>query len=581
MLKLIREWLATKEAEQSLERTRLDVEGKQLRKLEEATNQITERPDTGGWQRGGFPWQDFHNPAERRSMVQQARTMFRFDPNARGVLSTLVYYIIGEGVKITPQSKDPRIHRLWREFWNSTRNRMPLRQAEIILRTLRDGEVFLQFYRTTAGEKNWKTTVRFRDPELCRTPAIEYGGTSGQASDGIKMRADDPETPETYFFQKMYNDPTQVDAVPAEDVLHIKIGSDSEQKRGESYIQPAMEMFGQYKEWLRYRIVLNKVRTALVLIKKINGGSTDVAAIQATIGASPTQKSGESKKRIPPPGTMITTNQGVDYDFKSANINASDAAEDGRSMKLSMAAGCNVPEYVFGDASNANYASTLIAESPFVKGIRFWQTFFEFHLKELFKQVVRSAVEAGKLTSPPEDDIFKVAEGEEQETPVQEAEVVPPKPVAKAGEEEGDETSEQPEDPTQEFSEFEAFWGCDVQWPEVVHREMDKTANAVINMVNAKLISEPTACSVLGYDYEEEVRKQQQVEDGAEHNPFKQGGMAFGDDADMDAEAQDIMKDLTPEESDKLMKSGDPKAMLKLVAEKKAAKKKKEVVPSA
>ncbi len=582
MIKLIKGWLETKEQEQALEKTRLQVEQKSLRRLEEATNLITERPDTGGWFRGG-EWQFKHDSSARQSMVSQARNMFRFDPNARGLLSTLVYYIIGEGVKITPQSKDPRIHRLWREFWNSSRNKMPLRQAEIILRTLRDGEVFLQFHQKNEdGSSNWKTTVRFRDPELLQTPTLEYAGPGNAAEDGILMQPDDPETPVKYFFRKAYNNPVGTDVVPAEDIIHIKIFADSEQKRGETYIQPVMEMMGQYKEWLRYRIVLNKVRTALVLIKKVTGGSDDVARIQATMGTSPTANTGENKKRIPPPGTVITANAGVDYKFESANINAGDAAEDGRSMKLGMAAGGNVPEYTFGDASNANYASTLIAESPFVKGIRFWQMFFEWHLKEMFKKVVQAAVDAGKLTAPEEDDIF-AQDGEPEEKPVQEAELVPPekkplpgepqeKPKAKPGEEPVEGEEEPQGNPAHEFSEFEAFWGCDVQWPEVVHREMDKTSNAVISMVQAKLISESTASSILGYDYEEEVRKQKLIEEGAAENPFKQGGNAFDGPTDMDAEAEDIMKDLTPEESDELMKSGDPKAMMKMVAKKKAEK---------
>jgi hypothetical protein len=510
-------------------------------------------------------------------MIRQARQMWRFDPNARAALGNLLYYIIGEGVKITPQSDDPRLHRLFREFWNAPRNRMQLKQGEFVLRTMRDGESILQFFnRDEEGKPTWKTTVRFRDPDLLVDPGLEYGGTGRTASDGILLDPNDHERALKYFFRRRYDQLSGVpDVVDASQVLHAKIMCDSEQKRGESYVQPAMEMFGQYKEWLRYRIVLNKVRTAMVMVRKVTGSAADVEAIKGTLQESRTQRTGEVKKRIPPPGTIMNANGGVDYEFKSANIAASDAAEDGRSMKLGMAAGTNSPEYVFGDASNANYASTLIAESPFVKGIRYWQTFFEFQFKEIYRRVVQAAVDAGKLKPPAEDDIF----AEQGKRDVSEAEAVPPKPgepqPSNGKEPSGADEGEQ-EAPVHELSEFEKFWGCDVQWPEVVHRDLKDTAAAIIQMVQAGLISESTASSVLGYDYEEEVRKQQLIEEDAAANPFKNKGGGFGDEGDMDAEMQDLVKGLTPEEAQKVMQSTDPQQVVALIKQKKAAKAKGE-----
>jgi hypothetical protein len=580
----ISNYLQRRQAEHDVEMKRLEVEKLSLQRLEEATNLVTERPDTGGWFRSGQLDQS-HLPSERATMIRQARNLWRFDPNARAVLATLVYYIVGEGVKVTPQSDDPRLHKLWREFWNAPRNKMALRQAEIVLRALRDGETLIQFFKRARGEDGkdeatWKTTVRFRDPDLLRDPGLEYTGSTIPAKDGIQLDPNDPERAIAFFFQRNYDDATKIDKVKAEDMLHIKIGADSEQRRGESYIQPVMEMFGQYKEWLRYRIVLNKVRTAMVMIRKVTGSAADVEAIKGTLQQSPTARSGEQKKRIPPAGTVLNANGGVDYEFKSANINATDAAEDGRSMKLSMAAGSVVPEYTFGDASNANYASTLIAESPFVKGVRFWQTFFEFYLKEIYRRVLQAAVDAQKLTPPPDDDIF-AEEGAAK--PVQEAEGTPPVPP-KEGEEPEEEPAEGAEkpkkkmgiDPLHEMSESEKFWGCDVQWPEIVHRDMKETATAVIQMRDAGLISDPTAAAVLGYDYEEEVRKQQLVQEEEANNPFKQQASPFGDEGDMDKELQDLVKGLSPDEAQKVMKSNDPAQVAALIREKQ--KKNKEAV---
>ena len=561
-------WMARRRAEQDLDAKRLQVEhaavDKALSALQEATNMVTERPDTGGWVSSSTR-ENVHLQSERDTMLRQARSMYRFDVNARAVLSNMVYYIMGEGVKITPKSDDPRQHRLWKEFWESPRNKMSLKQSELVLRTLRDGECLLQFYnKDEMGLPSWKTTVRFRDPDLMRTPPLEYTGPGGKdlARDGVEVDPEDNEKALRYFISHSYENMNNFDIVPASDMLHIKVMADSEQKRGESFIQPAMEYFGQYKEWLKYRIVLNKVRTAVVLVRKVSGSSVDVGNIQGSIGLSRTAKSGETKKRMPPPGTVLNANNGVDYEFKAANINAADAAEDGRQLKLGMAAGTNNPEYVFGDASNANYASTLIAESPFVKSIRYWQTFFEFYFKEIYRHVMQAAVDAGKLTAPPEEDIFTV-EGEDGKA----------KAVSEDdGEGEGNKASA--DDPLHEISEQEKFWGCDAQWPEIIHRDLKETISAVIGMRDAGLISDPTATAIAGYDYEEEVRKQQMVEENADNNPFLAGRMQSQADAgDMDAELQDMVKGLTPEESDKILKSNDPKEVLAAIKNSKNGKK--------
>jgi capsid protein len=576
MINPISNWLERKGAEHRAEMQEIASREKAAvalgRAVEEATNQVTERPDTGGWTRSGTLDQTLL-PAERASMLRQARQMSRFDPNARAVLNMMTFYIVGEGVKLTPQSSDPRMHRLLREFWSAPRNKMQLRQGEIAQRLLRDGEVFLQFFnRGEEGQATWKTTVRFRDPDLLQDPGLEYTGSSNPATDGIQLDPRDHERPLKYFFRRSYGD-TRYDSVDAKDILHIKICADSEQRRGESYLQPVMEMFGQYKEWLRYRIVLNKVRTAMVMVRKVTGSSGDVEAIKASLQQSATAKAGEQKKRIPPPGTILNANAGVEYDFKSANINAGDAAEDGRSMKLGMAAGTTTPEYTFGDASNANYASTMIAESPFVKSIRYWQSVLEVHFKEIYRRVVQAAVDAGKLTPPAEDDIFEENKG----TEVREAEE-PADPDAKPGEpqgakkkKEGGEGEEGP-DPVHDLSDFEKFWGVDVQWPEIVHRDLKETAAAIISLRDAGLISDPTASSVMGYDYEEEVRKQQLVEEDSAENPFKQKGGAFGDEGDMDAEMQALVAGLTPEEAQKVMQSTDPAQVAALIRQKQQPK---------
>lgn len=77
------------------------------------------------------------------------------------------------------------------------------------------------------------------------------------------------------------------------------------------------------------------------------------------------------------PGRVITHNQNVEYDFKSPNVGAGEADIDGRRMLLNGATYFQLAEYVYSaDASNANFASTQVAQSPFVMAMKTMQCIF-------------------------------------------------------------------------------------------------------------------------------------------------------------------------------------------------------------
>ncbi|GAH57387.1 unnamed protein product, partial [marine sediment metagenome] len=76
--------------------------------------------------------------------------------------------------------------------------------------------------------------------------------------------------------------------------------------------------------------------------------------------------------------------------------NASDVSEDGRRILLQVAVGAGLAEYmVTGDASNANYASTMVAESPAVRTFQDWQKFFGDWFEKIFKRVMLKVLETG------------------------------------------------------------------------------------------------------------------------------------------------------------------------------------------
>jgi len=559
----------TRIQEYELMLTELNLKSSEARIISEASNLVTRGPDRDGWTKA-FAVTDRekgHLEPDQLEMIRQARKKYRWEPNAKGAIRTMVNYIMGEGISITPKSKDPMAWYVWREFWTAKRNSMSLRQFEIIARTLRDGEVFIEFFdRDVMDSPTGKTTIRFLDPLLVKNPSDERGfGLKGFVKDvtrsGIQHDKDDIESVLGYWVESNNDTKTgQFRFVPAEKVHHIKLDADSDQKRGESFLQPILNMLTQYEQWLTNRIILNKMRSAIVMVRTMEGTPTQLASVVNNLKQSATARAGDVKRESFRGGTILTATGGVKYEMLSPNINASDVAEDGRNIKLNMAAGTNLPEYVFGDASNANFASTMIAESPFVKAVKFFQTFFEYHFCQIYKKVIENAV-AVKLIEPVDEiDFLKKLKGVSDLTE-QDDEGIDRK---------AERMKELFPDGTMEIPS-EIFYGCDMQWPEIVHRvEKDLTGALQIQRASG-WVSDASASQRLGYDYAEEVRKQKNIEEDAAQsgNPLmgmnQQDMKDADDDGHIEKDARDAMKSLTNEQRQAIMNAKTPEEVLKVL----------------
>ena len=233
--------------------------------------------------------------------------------------------------------------------------------------------------------------LRLIDPEYIRDPL-------DQVSHGILTATGDVENVIGYLYS-VNNTPQDRSFIPADDVIHIKIRVDSDTKRGRSVIEPLLKPNAYYEDWLEYRLILSKVRTAVAWVRTIEGSPTQVQSIrdnQATQRPTDYMR-GSNRLQMPRAGTVITASNGINYDFKSPNLQASDSSHDGREIKLNIAASTGLPEYMFGDASNANYASTMVAESPAVREFEYWQDFLTPYFVQIWRWVMQSAVDAGKL----------------------------------------------------------------------------------------------------------------------------------------------------------------------------------------
>lgn len=374
-------------------------------------------------------------------MRRQSYRFWRLHPHGRSILRNFVRFIIGREfgldfddeqhgtwnddhtkLELSSDDSDPLLVReLWEDF--SERNSFIQKAKELVLRTFRDGEMFLRRF-----VKDGRVTLRFIEPEKIgwgHTPTLSDGkvlpddidendiyspltkdmiGQATKLSSGIEYLSEDPEIIVAYWVR--YGD-KQPERIPAKDIIHTKPLADSNDLRGIPLLEVVAKRLTNYDQWEEYRMVLNKMRTAIALVRKIDGTSAQASALLANRASSRPQPKGlepvtTSGRREPmfQAGTVLNPSPGVTYDFLAPKLEARDAGEDGRRFLLSICAGVGLPEMLItGDWSNSNYASSVESRTPAVREWEDWQDFFE----PVFKKIYRWVVQAGMDLALPKD----------------------------------------------------------------------------------------------------------------------------------------------------------------------------------
>lgn len=378
---------------------------------------------------------------------RKAYMMWRTNPHARGILRTFEKFIIGKEFGLDfadqtlgrwnddktklvsakesddPEADTPRmIVELWEDF--DKNNRFVNRMKEMVRRSFRDAGAFIRKF-----DLDGFILIRFIEPERIINP--KNGITKGEVQDGdigpevkrlrrnvvgmettiidgIEYLKDDTETPVAYYVQKGTSDETE--RVPAKDVIHTKPLADENDLRGILLLESVMRHLANYTQWEEYRLVLNKMRTAVALVRRVDGTAAQARGIiegrQSPVaqprGREPITESGRRESMMAP-GTIITAGPGVDWEYKNPNLAAADAEHDGRRILLSIAAGMGLPEMlVTGDWSNSNYSSSVESRTPAVREWEDWQQFFEPYILRIVSWVVEAAKE--KLGLPKDVD---------------------------------------------------------------------------------------------------------------------------------------------------------------------------------
>src|SRR5690606_4554692 len=149
---------------------------------------------------------------------------------------------------------------------------------------------------------------------------------------------------------------------------------------------------------LRNMSAVAEIQSAIALIRKHRAGTSSGIEnfVRHQADASRTSPGGRTQRMaIYGPGTILDAPAGLEYDFPATGVDAAAFVTILQAELRAIASRLVMPEFMFtSDASNANYASTMVAEGPAVRMFERLQSTMARDDREVMWRVVEHAARA-------------------------------------------------------------------------------------------------------------------------------------------------------------------------------------------
>ncbi len=301
--------------------------------------------------------------ATRRDILKRCHQAWERNPLAHTAVSYTRRFAVGTGLKVAYKSE--AVKEIVQEFLTGKDNDIPAREKEVCDALQVDGEVFYRFH-----EKNGKTRLSVIQP----------------------WKVADIETDEDNVNVKIAYCLADDTRVPADDILHLAINRMPYEKRGRPELFRVFPWLKAYKDWLEERVRRNKWANAFYF---------DVTLKNATAAQIANRR---SKLAEPPsPASIVVHNDNEVWQTLASNVGASEVSEDGRQLKLMIAAGLEIPEFMLSDGSMSNLATATAQSFPPLLKFQDFQDTLQTAQVTIIKRVIQNAVDAGLLSEEVEE----------------------------------------------------------------------------------------------------------------------------------------------------------------------------------
>jgi len=343
--------------------------------------------------RYGENWPFWRTWPEHARLRAASRLLWTLSPLAKGAISAITSYVIGEGMLTKVISRQDDVpeeiiqaaqaiidHIVEHNDWLAL-------QQEYFTRSRRDGEGLLRLWPQDDG----MTLFRIVEPECVVEPPNR---PREQASFGIITDPDDLNDIRGYWVS--YNGiPGDGEYVHARDMIHVKENVDGIIKRGCPDF--AFDTQSLYKTTTRLLENMGQgaaIQAAIAFVRQHSTATS--ASIDSFIDTikdydqtRPFTGQQENVMRMEA-GTVIDMDKNQEFIKSPSAENTANYVQTVQALLRAVAVQWNAPEWIVSaDSSSQNYASSLTAESPFVKTCKRFQSKYA----RVFKYVINYSLQ--------------------------------------------------------------------------------------------------------------------------------------------------------------------------------------------
>ena len=308
---------------------------------------------------------DVITATDRITNLKLSRLYATKDPMGKQAIRLWTDYTFGSGM--TSHSEEEATEKVRVSFWDAPINQPILSargQRKSSDKLLIDGEVFFALFLGTKG----LATIRLINPleitEIITDPddkenvmfyRRQWTDTQGKVHETIYRST-------TNIANKATKDSLGATVQKTDDALIYHLTYNTITQRGNPLLLPALIWMKYHTRFLSSRIAIMLALARFAWKTKVKGGQAQVNTIK-----------GQTQGQVIAAASNLLENLGSETTPIKTETGASAAYQDGRMIKLQIAAATGIPEQYFGDISIGNLATAKTVELPMMKMFQSYQ----------------------------------------------------------------------------------------------------------------------------------------------------------------------------------------------------------------
>jgi hypothetical protein len=337
--------------------------------------------DSPGWA-GLTHLKHDYDPSTVQQIYTDALEAWRKNPIAWRIIAIVTDYVVGDRFAVS--SRNPRLNRFIREFWNHPKNRMPLRLESMCDELSRAGDLFVLLFRNPQDGMSY---VRFVTKDrIQRIVSAENDWETELAYHEVRESGE----------ARVWLSPEHPAAPDAEAVmLHYAVNRPIGALLGESDLTTVLTWLLRYSRLVEDRVRLHWAARSFLW--------------EVTVPAAAVQAKAEQYRQPPESGSIIVHDEAESWRAVNPNLAAADARHDMQAVRAMIDAGSGFPPHWRGDASDISLATAQAMTGPTERHLTRRQNYFKFVIADLLHHAYRRAAEVGaapRLASADYDTLF-------------------------------------------------------------------------------------------------------------------------------------------------------------------------------